>query len=467
MIPDPNRLVLDFPDTVSGSLKNRITVNRNGLKEVRIGVQPITPPTTRVVLDLDEARPYRLVPEGNKLTVALNAEGNSSDPSSPQLSSDAQPTATKAGETSPAERNTETSAASPAELVNFSPAAASSSLPSEPGPASDAHSQPSSKHESSAGWGPFFSVLQAQRLDPMPAFADISAEPTLANPEVKEPPASESTQIFPASGTTNGENSNSGSPESSGEGNGKATGVSNNGLGAPGQSAAVASESRPNANAALLSASAKDNSPADPPEEKPIIVASANATSLPPDPRKIAPDAPAATTKVAPPAAKPSPNDYVIGEQDVLTIIVWKERELSGQVVVRPDGKITLPLVNEIKVVGMTPAQLQLLLTEKFKPFVNIPQVTVEVNQINSRKVYLIGEVQKTGTFPVNSSTTVLEVIAQAGGLRDFAKRKDVYILRNVGGKQTRYPFSYDDVIRGRKTEQNILLQPGDLIVVP
>jgi polysaccharide export outer membrane protein len=157
----------------------------------------------------------------------------------------------------------------------------------------------------------------------------------------------------------------------------------------------------------------------------------------------------------------------VIGEQDVLTIIVWKERELSGQVVVRPDGKITLPLVNEIKVVGMTPAQLQTVLTEKLKPFINVPQVTVEVNQINSRKVYLIGEVMKTGIFPINSSTTVLQIIAEAGGVRDFAKRKDIYVLRNVGGKQQRYPFSYDDVIRGKKPQQNIVLQPGDMIVVP
>ena len=164
---------------------------------------------------------------------------------------------------------------------------------------------------------------------------------------------------------------------------------------------------------------------------------------------------------------QPSPSEYVIGEQDVLTITVWKERELSGSVVVRPDGKITLPLVDDIQVVGLTPAQLRAFLIEKLKPFVSIPQVTVAVTQINSRKVYLIGEVSKTGTFPINSSTTVLQILAQAGGLKDYAKRKDIYVLRNQEGKQVRYRFNYDEVIRGQNSQQNILLQPADTVVVP
>lgn len=190
--------------------------------------------------------------------------------------------------------------------------------------------------------------------------------------------------------------------------------------------------------------------------KQPLLLASAKITPLAP--------AQPVTSK---PAVINAPSDYVIGEQDVLSIVVWKERELSATVVVRPDGKITLPLINEIKVVGLTPAQLQTLLSEKFKPFLNIPQVTVEVVQINSRKAYLIGEVQKTGTFPLNSSTTVLQIIAEAGGLRDFAKRKDIYILRNQQGRQVRYRFNYDEVIRGKNPQQNIILQPGDMVVVP
>jgi polysaccharide export outer membrane protein len=160
-------------------------------------------------------------------------------------------------------------------------------------------------------------------------------------------------------------------------------------------------------------------------------------------------------------------NAYIIGEQDALVITVWKEKELSGGVIVRPDGKITVPLVGEIKVVGMTPVQLQSVLAEKLKPFVTVPQVTVAVTEIRSRKVYLIGHAGREGPFMINSTTTVLQIIAQAGGLKDFAKRKKIYILRQHGQQQERFPFNYEDVIRGKHTEQNILLEPGDTIVVP
>ena len=163
----------------------------------------------------------------------------------------------------------------------------------------------------------------------------------------------------------------------------------------------------------------------------------------------------------------PDPNAYIIGEQDGLMITVWKEKEISGAVVVRPDGKITVPLVGEVKVVGMTPVQLQTLLAEKLKPYVTVPQVTVAVTEIRSRKVYLIGHAAREGTFAINSSTTILQIITQAGGLKDFAKRKKIYILRQQGTEQAKLLFNYDDVIRGRHIEQNILLQPGDTIVVP
>jgi polysaccharide export outer membrane protein len=164
---------------------------------------------------------------------------------------------------------------------------------------------------------------------------------------------------------------------------------------------------------------------------------------------------------------QPTPEDYVIGEEDVLTITVWKERDLSGTLVVRPDGKITVPLVGEVNVVGMKPAQLQKLLEEKFNPFVTMAQVAVAVNQINSRKIYLIGQVVREGTLPINGSMTVLQVLAGAGGLRDFAKRKKIYILRKHGDQEIRFPFDYDAAIRGRNTEQNIRVEPGDTIVVP
>jgi polysaccharide biosynthesis/export protein len=161
------------------------------------------------------------------------------------------------------------------------------------------------------------------------------------------------------------------------------------------------------------------------------------------------------------------PSSYRIGEQDALTITVWKEKDMSSSVVVRPDGKITVPLVGELKVVGLTPLQLQSILAEDLEPFIKVPKVTVAVAEIRSRKVYVIGHTVREGPFMINGSTTVLQLIAQAGGVRDFAKRKKIYILRVHGTEQVRIPFNYDDVIKGKHPEQNVLLEPGDTIVVP
>jgi polysaccharide export outer membrane protein len=169
----------------------------------------------------------------------------------------------------------------------------------------------------------------------------------------------------------------------------------------------------------------------------------------------------------SPPDTVKNLGDYTIGEQDSLMIVVWKEPELSGPAVVRPDGKITVPLANEVYVVGLTPLQLQNLLMEKLKPLVNAAQVTVTVREIKSYKVYLIGQVARQGEFQINNSTTVFQVIAEAGGLGEFAKRKKIYVLRTLNGKQVRYPFNYDDVIQGKNVQQNIGLQRGDTIVVP
>jgi polysaccharide biosynthesis/export protein len=178
-------------------------------------------------------------------------------------------------------------------------------------------------------------------------------------------------------------------------------------------------------------------------------------------------DSPSLDRKVKREDIQTLPDDYVIGEEDMLTVTIWKEKELSGSVVVRPDGRITVPLVGEIKVVGMTPLQLQSLLEERLKPFITVPKVSVAVNQINSRKVYLIGQVVREGTFPINSSMTVLQVLAGAGGLRDFAKKKKIYVLRKRGDQEIRFPFDYDAAIRGRNREENIRVEPGDTIVVP
>lgn len=159
--------------------------------------------------------------------------------------------------------------------------------------------------------------------------------------------------------------------------------------------------------------------------------------------------------------------EYRIGEQDVLNITVWREPELSGAVMVRPDGMITLPLVNDVHAAGLTPDELKDLLTEKLRGFLNLPQVTVAVREINSRKVFIIGQVGHEGSFRINSTTTVLQIIAEAGGLREFANRKGIYVLRKENGTQTRLSFNYDKVIRGKDPKDNILLRPGDTVVVP
>jgi polysaccharide biosynthesis/export protein len=156
---------------------------------------------------------------------------------------------------------------------------------------------------------------------------------------------------------------------------------------------------------------------------------------------------------------------YKIGVEDELMISVWKEPELSTQVVVRPDGKITLPLINEIQVAGLHTDALQDIITEKLKPFVNTPQVTIIVRGIRSRKVNLIGNVARQGTFELNDNKTILDLIAEAGGLSAFAKGGSIYILRQVGDKKVRIGFNYKKAIAGKGA--NPELQPGDLVVVP
>jgi polysaccharide export outer membrane protein len=160
-----------------------------------------------------------------------------------------------------------------------------------------------------------------------------------------------------------------------------------------------------------------------------------------------------------------APDDYRIGVEDTLYISVWKEPDLSNTVTVRPDGIITLPLLNDIKVVGLTTEELQNSLTEKMKPFVNEPQVTVITREIRSRKVFLTGQVGHPGSFQLNSRMTALELLVQAGGLGTFAKSEAIYILRTQDGKQTRIPFKYKKALAGKAPDINLL--PGDMVVVP
>jgi polysaccharide export outer membrane protein len=158
---------------------------------------------------------------------------------------------------------------------------------------------------------------------------------------------------------------------------------------------------------------------------------------------------------------------YVIGPEDVLDVSVWREANVSRTVPVRPDGKISLPLLNDVQAAGLTPMQLQAVVTEGLKKFISDPQVTVIVAQINSKRVYVLGEVGRPGAFVMLPDMTVLQAISSAGGFSQFAKMRGVYVLRSENGRQVTLPFNYKQVIRGRKPEQNIILKPGDTVVVP
>lgn len=164
------------------------------------------------------------------------------------------------------------------------------------------------------------------------------------------------------------------------------------------------------------------------------------------------------------PAVQPPPG-YTVGVDDELMISVWHETEFSQAVTVRPDGMITLPLLNDIKVVGLSTEELRVLLTEKLKTLVNDPQVTIIVRAIKSLRVFLVGSVGKQGMFPLTADLTVLQLITQGGGLGPFAKSSSIYILRNVNGKQVRIGFNYKKALQGKGDDPK--LQSGDMVVVP
>ena len=167
------------------------------------------------------------------------------------------------------------------------------------------------------------------------------------------------------------------------------------------------------------------------------------------------------------PTGVPTPADYVIGPDDVLIVVFWREKEMSSEVSVRPDGKISLPLVNEVQASGLTPEQLRLDLTNAASKFIEEPTVSVVVKTINSRRVFITGQVNKQGPYPLAGPTTVLQLISIAGGLSEYADSKNVTILRNENGHVITYHFNYKDVRKGKNLKQNIELKPGDTIIVP
>jgi polysaccharide export outer membrane protein len=238
----------------------------------------------------------------------------------------------------------------------------------------------------------------------------------------------------------------------------------------------------------------KEKSPAD--SEKKDVASAGNTLGGTPRPATASPaevshataDSPAAPAKEAKPGSDPSASppadgtagtvpkagapvglDYQIGAGDVLRITVWREPDASPQsTVVLPNGRISMPLLHEIEVAGMTVPQLEQYLTEKLSAFINVPVVSVGIVQMNSKKIYITGKVRKEGPLPYSYQMTVMQALTEAGGVTDFAKKKGIYVLRTENGKQQfMFAFDYAAVLKGKHLESNIVLIPGDMIVVP
>lgn len=191
-------------------------------------------------------------------------------------------------------------------------------------------------------------------------------------------------------------------------------------------------------------------------------------TGLAPQARQAA-VSPANGTKPAPPmvAGVTPPADYVIGPEDVLAIVFWRDKDMTTEVTVRPDGRITLPLINEMQASGLTPEQLRVQVQQVAAKFVEDPTVSIVVKTINSRKVFITGMVAKPGPYPLTGPTTVVQLIAMAGGLHEYADSKNISIMRTENGRQESLRFNYNDVRKRKNLQQNIELRPGDTIIVP
>ena len=184
------------------------------------------------------------------------------------------------------------------------------------------------------------------------------------------------------------------------------------------------------------------------------------------------PQQPPPTSAATPPAVmRPAnlavPGNYVIGTDDLLGIVYWKDKDMSTDARVRPDGRISLPLLNEVQAAGLTPEELQKRVTEESAKYMEDASITIVVREINSLKVFITGEVTKPGTYPITSATTVMQLISLAGGLREYANSKNIMIMRKEGDKQTSLKFNYKEVAAGKNLKQNIDLKPGDTVVVP
>ena len=204
-----------------------------------------------------------------------------------------------------------------------------------------------------------------------------------------------------------------------------------------------------------------------PPSPRPATPATTKPAVSPPAPAPAQAVPAAQTPAVQVPAGVTPPADYIIGPEDQLAILFWRDKDLSAEVAVRPDGRITLPLINDVVAAGLTPDELRERIQQAASRYVEGPNATVVVKQINSRKVFVTGKVARPGTYPLMGPTTVLQMIAMAGGLMDFAKSDRIVVMRTLAGNTETFKFNYKDVSKSKNLQQNIALKPGDTILVP
>ena len=196
-----------------------------------------------------------------------------------------------------------------------------------------------------------------------------------------------------------------------------------------------------------------------------VMVAAVAAAQVPPPTQGVRPAVPVSTGPGAPGLDVSA--EYVVGAGDVLGINFWRDADMTGDVTVRPDGRITLPLIGDINALGLTPEQLKGHITKAASKLIEDPSVTVIVRAINSRKVFITGQVTTPGAYPLTGPLTVMQVIALAGGLTEYADRKNITIMRTEDGQARNVKFNYSEVSKGKSLSQNILLKPGDTVVVP
>ena len=441
-LKDPDRFVLEFANTEPGSQPQRTQVERGGIKAVRVGEDGGNPPMTRVVLDLVQPQEYKLVQNHNRITLvpASTQSSGLASPSPDQAQADPLASGDGSAQSRGGDELSEIPPASGASEVK------TSSSQSVQGAGGNSGNQEFSRSGSDPTYSPQAQPLNAeagsttdaiptgdatrstQPEQPAAALLNTLPLPPLAkSPLLGAPIAMALPQVTPKFQSD------------------PATHIqTKNAMLAYSNTVPAMAGSSSTATDPVLPTTASDG-----------VAVTTSRPSRKMEGRKLA----------APDGAD---RDFVIGPGDVLAINVWKEPDISRVIPVRSDGKISLPLVGELQASGETPVALEAEISRGLRPYISEPTVAVIVQEIKSRKYNILGQVTKPGSYVLINSATVLDAIAVAGGFRDFAKKKSIYVLRrDSNGGESRLPFNYTKVIRGSNLEQNVVLRPGDTIVVP